>query len=364
MFGKINGRIAEEIFSNYYSLHVFYAAIGKIDRHRLFSVWHETEGSLNLKSAQIAEEIMKFYSIDQSLADVRSSIDKIAYEMSKQFAKLWRKYFRNKDRVLNEAVCLAKPFVLSQSILKQLPPPTSAAGRGRKQLPFSECTETVKRRKTADVRAGHSGDMLAFASSMKLREEGKKDEASLVQLATQTTPSRASRILKTWKKSSEGTAIPYTPDEALALLLDLGLTKAQWNKLRSGARTRNVNIYPSYKKLLLAKKRCYPVEEAITVTETEMEIKFQALLDHTSSRIVNSKAVSLEDFTDEELKTVTLFVKYGCDGTGDLSEYKQVFSDDDGTKSDASLFVTSIVPIRAVTNGKILFQNPHPSSTR
>lgn len=41
----------------------------------------------------------------------------------------------------------------------------------------------------------------------------------------------------------------------------------------------------------------------------------------------------------------------------DLSEYTQIFHDDDGTKSNANLFLA------ATTNGKILFQNPHPSST-
>lgn len=37
---------------------------------------------------------------------------------------------------------------------------------------------------------------------------------------------------------------------------------------------------------------------------------------------------------------------------------------DDGSKSDASIFMSSLVPIKAVSKKKVLFQNPRPSSTR
>ena len=42
----------------------------------------------------------------------------------------------------------------------------------------------------------------------------------------------------------------------------------------------------------------------------------------------------------------------GCSGN---AEFNQKFEDDDGTKSDANIFITSLVLILAEANGKIFF---------
>lgn len=337
---------------------MFFSYLDQFDRRELFSMWCETEGSLRDKSAPLAQKFMSLYANNQE--DVRASIDDTAYTLSCKFSQLWKRFNRDEKRVYAEAVILQKPFVLPHTVLNQLP---TSSKKGRKQLSFNDCSKSVKRLKTADLRAANSADTLAFASAMKLREEGRRTEASVVQIATQTSPKVASQMLNSYEKPIEP-VVAYTPDEGLALLLDLGLTKAQWNKLRSGARARNVSLYPSYKKILLAKKKCYPESDSITVTEMDMEISFQGLLDHTSRRIVESNAVSLASFTDEELRDIKMVSKCGFDGTTGLSEFKQKFKDDDGTLFDGSLVVTSMVPIRATSNGKFLFQNPRPSSTR
>lgn len=46
-----------------------------------------------------------------------------------------------------------------------------------------------------------------------------------------------------------------------------------------------------------------------------MSVKLQKILDHTATRIIDSKADTLKTFTDEELKNEVLIMKYGCDGT-------------------------------------------------
>lgn len=61
---------------------------------------------------------------------------------------------------------------------------------------------------------------------------------------------------------------------------------------------------------------------------------------------------------------VVLLVKWGFDGSSGHAEYKQKFENDDGESSDSNMFITSLVPIKADVNGKVLFQNPRPSSTR
>lgn len=46
----------------------------------------------------------------------------------------------------------------------------------------------------------------------------------------------------------------YTALQALALLIDAQLSKAQYIRIQSGARERNANIYPPYYRILAAKK--------------------------------------------------------------------------------------------------------------
>lgn len=86
-----------------------------------------------------------------------------------------------------------------------------------------------------------------------------------------------------------------TEDEALALFVDAKLTKQQYSLIRDLVNAKCCNLFPSYKKLAIAKKRCYPKQEHITITSTGIDIKLQSLLDHTAERILQTK-------TDEELK--------------------------------------------------------------
>lgn len=78
----------------------------------------------------------------------------------------------------------------------------------------------------------------------------------------------------------------YTPDEAIALTMDMKLSKRQYDLMRFGAKKRDANIYPSYNKLLAAKKRCYPPDEFINITEIGFKIDLQAILDLTTERLV------------------------------------------------------------------------------
>lgn len=66
------------------------------------------------------------------------------------------------------------------------------------------------------------------------------------------------------------------------------------------------------------------------------------------------------------LQDLTMLYKWGCDGSGGHSTYKQRFTGEEReTSSDAYLFATCLVPLRLQTNDhKILWNNPRPSSTR
>ena len=88
-------------------------------------------------------------------------------------------------------------------------------------------SEQSKRRKTADLRASHSADELAYAAQMKLRQEGKPIHSALVKEINFTSPLRASKIQK--KVSDAPT--PMTAQEALALIINANLSKRSYEYL-------------------------------------------------------------------------------------------------------------------------------------
>lgn len=90
---------------------------------------------------------------------------------------------------------------------------------------------------------------------MKLREVNERDAADIIKEATQTTPSRALKIKHSWKTSEDKVCVAYTDVEAVALMVDCNLSVTQYNKLHSGAKMRNANIYPAYNRVLAAKKK-------------------------------------------------------------------------------------------------------------
>lgn len=65
----------------------------------------------------------------------------------------------------------------------------------------------------------------------------------------------------------------------------------------------------------------------LAVTESKAEIELQSLLDHTTCRILDSQKDILERVPTDSTQNLTLFGKWGFDGTTGQSKYKQAFSD-------------------------------------
>ena len=104
------------------------------------------------------------------------------------------------------------------------------------------------------------------------------------------------------------------------------------------------------------------------ISEKCAEVKLQALLDHTVRNIF--KSVDKLDLPDFNNKTITLFSKWGCDGTTGQAQYKQKFNTIDQTE-DKDIFLTSFVPITVYTQPnnnpelkEIVWKNPRTSSTK
>ena len=233
---------------------------------------------------------------------------------------------------------------------------------GRPKRAFEDCSMNTKRKKVSALRKGEDTSSLSLAIEMNLRAEGKVAEAKIIKEMLHDSPGCASRMVKD-RKSSNDELIPYSPTDALALIIDADLSRRGYQVLRKQAMKRNSNLYPSYKLIQKAKQECYPTKT--TVSERKAETDLQSMMDITTERIF--KVLNGDLPVSAQIK-YTLISKWGFDGSGSQSAYNQTFASE--AFNDTSLLMTSFVPLQLfyTVPGKsdrhILWQNPRPSSVR
>lgn len=98
------------------------------------------------------------------------------------------------------------------------------------------------------------------------------------------------------------------------------------------------------------------------MTESLAEISLQALLNFWIQRILQTMRLSSTQY--KEIQNITMISKRGFDNFGEQAKYKQAFQD--GTDSDAQMFLTCLVPLQLICSDakKIIWENPRPNSTR
>lgn len=164
---------------------------------------------------------------------------------------------------------LEQHFNLPEAVDLPMKPSTIKERVGRPPKNFSSSSARTKRRKIQSLKNNIPSEELIYAVKTVLNEEGRRAAADLVTQATQFSPNRPIRIRKIIKKSTNNAGvISYSVDEALAFLIDTRMTKANYIETRLGAKTRGANIYPVYKQITMAKKRCYP--EDININDKGM----------------------------------------------------------------------------------------------
>lgn len=242
---------------------------------------------------------------------------------------------------------------------------TKRSTRGRPSTSFEDSSERSKRRKTENFRTQSTTEELSYATQMNLRAEGKQDAAKILKDVTSNSPSKAKKYRSSFEYVQEDN---FNADKALSLYIELKFSRNKYQQLRNACLRKRSKLFPSYKEIILkSKKNCYPKSEII-LTETSAEIKLQPLLDHTTSRILLTQLDVIKCLTDQQLENLFLICKWGCDGSSGQSRYKQKFSDE--SKTDESVFFTSIVPLQLTHTNKVtnkttvIWKNPRPSSPR
>ena len=148
---------------------------------------------------------------------------------------------------------------------------SESRGRGRPTITFGKSSERSKRRKCELLYKSSSLSELTETTAYALRKKGNKDTAKLVKEATNTTPTRGSKIRGVWiKNKNKLKSSMMCPEVALSLIISCSLSKFQYNMLRKNARKYNHDLYPSYDRLLADKINAYP--EQITIEEQKCEV--------------------------------------------------------------------------------------------
>lgn len=156
------------------------------------------------------------------------------------------------------------------------------SGSTQKLKPFDLCSQRTQRRRCNDIRSTFSQNQINEVYLDHLKKNDRKLEAKIVEKLRSASPDRQTKILEILNEDRE--VIPYTSDEALALITDANLSTHQYEIIQKQAKLRNADIYPSYYYILSSKKRCYPINESVQITETCVNIDLQPLLDHTIAR--------------------------------------------------------------------------------
>ncbi|KAI8119671.1 hypothetical protein CVS40_9081 [Lucilia cuprina] len=161
---------------------------------------------------------------------------------------------------------------------------------------------------------------------MTEKEKQPLDAIKNCKYSSNASPRRLKRIVKSIPTPSSDTT--FTEEEAIALMLQLGLSRDNYITLR---------------KALSEKGKKSIIPPPIEITDRKAVIGLGALLENTALRIAS-------DFSSDQLKKINscdlqLICKWGCDGLSALSEYKQINTSESSSEYK-SVFMASLVPLR------------------
>lgn len=285
------------------------------------------------------------------------------------FIKNLRKRYKQVGWSKNKFYSRFENWVKGELTVQASSETTNKKNLGRPSKPLDDCSERSKRRKLKDINEEIGCETIQKSLLHQLRSRKQLTKVDIIQKVINASPVRTKRILKSIPTPSDEKQ--FSNEEALALFLDLKLTKQQYIELRLRAIEKGSNLYPSYHHIIAAKKDCLPSRNSITITPISAEVQLQDLLDHTAERLLLSfKGNDLKQYGNCKL---TLFCKWGCDGSSGQKQYKQSIYEN---TSDTDMFMVSFVPLRLIKNledsepstsktqTKDIWKNQTPSSTK
>lgn len=124
------------------------------------------------------------------------------------------------------------------------PHTSSDSTRGRPEKSINECSEYTKKRKLQTATKDISKSHLSEALCLKYVKDKDKSRSGITKAVVLASPDRLQRIKESIPTPPNALPTKYSIEEALALFMDLGLSKEKYSILRSSLKNHNVNILP------------------------------------------------------------------------------------------------------------------------
>lgn len=226
---------------------------------------------------------------------------------------------------------------------------------GRPKKDYDEVQNRTKRVKQDECIKTHSANEIKDSFKVVLTRTQPKEAGKIVDVLPTASPKRLTRMIQSITTPKSTTS--FTSEDALALVLNLGLTRNKYNILRKALIEKGYDIFPSSKTIRETKENILkPITSPVYATNESSKVELSQLLDNTASRIIST--FSSEDIERCKDTEVVLLFKWGCDGTSGFSEYKQPSASNSETKF-SSIFMSSLVPLRM----RIYSESPSTSSS-
>lgn len=213
---------------------------------------------------------------------------------------------------------------------------------GRPKKEYDEVQIRTKRVKQDEIVKNHSANEIKDSFKVVLTRTQLKEAEKIVDVLPTASPKRLSRMIQSITTPKSTTS--FTSEDALALVLNLGLTRNKYKILRKAVIEKGYDIFPSSKSIKETKENILkPITSPVYATNKSSKVELSQLLDNTASRIIST--FSSEDIERCKDSEVVLIFKWGCDGTSGFSEYKQP-SSSNSEANFSSIFMASLVPLR------------------
>lgn len=230
--------------------------------------------------------------------------------------------------------------------------------RGKPSSTFEESSRSTKYKKIQSITKSYSQEEIKEAFFNNLRAAGHHDILKKIKSIFAESEQAFDENVNEVTSFSEV--------ETIALIEDLKLSKWQYETLRKHLEGKYIYVFKTYKSLSATKKECYPDMKSVSISEKCARINLQDLLNHTCSRILKIEDVLGNLTKSENVRSLVMTSKWGCDGASDQSQYRQKF--EDGTISDESIFLVSFVSLTIEMiephGQSIIWCNQQPGSTR
>jgi hypothetical protein len=301
---------------------------GNLRYRQVFETWVSSESGQ--KKTNVIKLLGSVYPEENLNEEFQGSLVKYAHLLALQIETNWQKCNRTQERFLSKyQEWLDSPLDFPSYVTEKRTENTSTSS-GRPLKRFEECSLKTKRRRVENLLKTVPPEELRFAA-----------EAS-----------NSKKVFDINENKSTNKCL--TTEEALALSFDLDLSDRKYKILRKTVNSLHPDCFPSLYAITNLRRSYLP--ESIFATEVSAKVKLQDLVNKTMESL--SSCINLNEDT-----SATLVCKWGFDGSGNHSEYKQRFSDVKST--DQYLFLTALVPIKLIDieTGNDLWCNKYPGST-